>query len=268
MPAHKAATIARTTASKPRPRASKWLESDPEYEAHKSARRNLSHKDAVAECAFLSAQYRSMWRARAIVQVDFKSILKVLSQKKIPFLLTGAHGISGWTGRPRSTHDVDILVRAGRNHARAVKAIKTLYPQLEARLFPAGTAFFVPGETLSVVDVTYPKRGDQMATIETAIWVEEEGTKYRVPSLEAALANKYGAMLSFGRDSVKRGQDAVDFAAMVKHSQDEGRHPIDLEKLAALGEMVWPGGGGKEILRLVEEAKAGTVPSLIKTRND
>jgi hypothetical protein len=48
----------------------------------------------------------------------------------------------------------------------------------------------------------------------------------------------------------------------VKHSLDEGREPINLEALADLGEKVWPGGGGKEILRLVEQAKAGQVPAV------
>jgi hypothetical protein len=49
---------------------------------------------------------------------------------------------------------------------------------------------------------------------------------------------------------------------MVEHSLDEGHQPIDLQKLAALGEMVWPGGGGPEILRLVEEASKGGIPDL------
>ena len=49
---------------------------------------------------------------------------------------------------------------------------------------------------------------------------------------------------------------------MVKHSMDEGRQPIDLQRLEFLGEKVWPGGGGKEILRLVEEVKAGKAISL------
>ena len=52
-------------------------------------------------------------------------------------------------------------------------------------------------------------------------------------------------------------QDTVDFARMVQHSSDEGRRPIDLHRLELLGEKVWPGGGGKEVLRLVERVKAG-----------
>ena len=176
---------------------------------------------------------------------------------------TGAHGISGWTGRPRATHDIDILVKGGKNFARAVDAIRALYPQLEARRFAGVMGFFPPGEKHSVVDVTYPHRADNAATLRTAVWVEERNQRFRVPSLEGALANKYGAMLTPTRDQIKRGQDGVDFAAMVKHSMDEGREPIDFAVLAALGEMVWPGGGGTEILRLVEEVKAGKVPNLL-----
>lgn len=58
--------------------------------------------------------------------------------------------------------------------------------------------------------------------------------------------------------------DGLDFATMVKHSLDEGRQPIDLEQLEKLGEKVWPG-GGKDILRCVQLAKAGQVPRLIDT---
>jgi hypothetical protein len=43
---------------------------------------------------------------------------------------------------------------------------------------------------------------------------------------------------------------------------DEGRQPIDLDRLKLLGEMVWPSGGGKEILRMVEQVKVGKALSL------
>lgn len=44
---------------------------------------------------------------------------------------------------------------------------------------------------------------------------------------------------------------------MVAHSLDEGQQPINLPRLAALGELVWAEGGGPEILRLVEQVTAG-----------
>lgn len=249
----------------PAPRG-KWSLGNPEWEAMKAACRNLSHGDAVAEAAYLSQQWRQRMRPMT-TNVDVKKVVRVLRDKKIPFVLTGAHGISGWTGRPRSTHDVDILVRAGRNHARAVKAMKELYPELEVRQLPGLTAFFVPGERESVIDVTYPHRDDQMVTLQTGIWVTKEGEEYRIPTLECALANKYGAMLTLTRDPGKRGQDAVDFYTMIKHTKDEGRTPIDMKLLAELGDKVWPG-GGKELVQIVEEAKAGKVPNLTPTRKE
>jgi hypothetical protein len=236
------------------------IPSDPAWEAMKAARRNLLHDDAVQESDFLQRQFRIQWSNRVPPSpVDLNMILRTLTQKRIPFVLTGAHGIGGWTGRPRSTQDVDILVKAGRNHGRAVNAVRALYPQLEVRTFTGLTAFFVQGEKESVIDVVYPHRADQEETLANPVWAEnkEQGLRYRVPALEAALANKYGAMLTLTREVGRLMQDTVDFAQMVQHSSDAGRQPLDLEKLEALGEKVWPGGGGQEILRMVERVKAG-----------
>jgi hypothetical protein len=106
-------------------------------------------------------------------------------------------------------------------------------------------------------------RADKAATLAHAVWIEnEEGLRFRIPSLEAALANKYGAMLTLTRECKKRTQDALDFAWMVTHSMDEGQQPIDLDKLESLAELVRPGRGGQEMLRLVEMAKQGGVPEV------
>lgn len=241
------------------------VQSDPAWEAMKAVRRNLRPADAVRECAFLSEQYRRM---KSMPDINLKSIIMALQAKKVPFVLTGAHGIATWTGRPRATADVDILVKSGRNYARAVKVIQSLYPELEMRDFAGVAAFFGLGETQSVIDVTYPHREDIRQSLETAVWIDDQGLRFRVPKLEAALANKYGASLAPMRDAGKRGQDMVDFYNMVQHSLDEGREPIDMDWLAELGELVWPGGGGKELVELVEKAKAGEVPRLdVKRKN-
>jgi Nucleotidyl transferase AbiEii toxin, Type IV TA system len=246
--------------AKRRTKAERIVFSDPEWEKAKSARRNIGHDEAVQESFKLQKQFRSMWSDRmAESPVELNEILRTLTQKRIPFVLTGAQAIGGWTGRPRATYDVDILVKGGRNHARAVNAIKALYPNLEVKDFAGVTAFFIPGEKESVIDVTYPHRPDIGETLDSRVWVENksQGLRYRIPSLEAALANKYGAMLTPGRDSRKRRQDVLDFEWMVVHSMEHDRQPIDLAKLELLGEKVWPGGGGKEILRLVDEVKTG-----------
>lgn len=246
--------------AKPRAKRSRVVEPPPEYEEWKAARRNLTHDDAVQVSVFLEKQYRRMWSdGMAASPVNLYQIVRTLTEKRIPFVLTGTHGIGAWTGRPRATYDVDILVKSGRNLVRAVNAIKALYPQLEVRVFFGVTGFFIPGETQSVIDVTYPHRTDLQETLGNPTWTEnqEERLRYRVPRLEEALANKYGAMLTLSRRLDKRLIDAADFTVMVQHSMDEGREPIVLERLATLGEMVWPGGGGKEILHMVDQVKAG-----------
>jgi hypothetical protein len=226
--------------------APKVVPSDPAWEAMKATRRTLSHGEAVRESAFLSAQWRSMWGRRTAIQVDLRKLIQTLNAKKIPFVLTGAQAIGGWTGRPRATQDVNLLVKPGRNLTRAVKAVRELYPQLEVRPVADVWAFFVPGEKDSVIDATYPHRADLEETLAHPVWVEDRGLRYRIPALEAALANKYGAMLTATRGLEKRGQDVVDFWLMVKHSLDEGQQPIDLQRVAALGEKVWPGGAGRK----------------------
>jgi hypothetical protein len=238
---------------------------DPAWEAMKAARRNLNHDEAVQESNFLTKQFYSLWgHLMPASPVELNAILRTLTDLKIRFVLTGAHGIGGWTGRPRSTKDVDILVKGGRTQARAVKAIKQLYPELEVRDFTGVTAFFLPGENQSVIDITYPHRADLQETLDNPVWAENKakGLKYRIPSLECALANKYGAMLTLSRESRKRRQDILDFEWMVTHSLDEGQPAIDLENLELLGEKVWPSGGGKEILCMVELVKAGKAISL------
>lgn len=241
------------------------IATDRNWEAAKAARRNVAHHDAAQESAYLERQFRKQWSSKvASSPVDLLLILRTLTQKKISFVLTGAHGIGGWTGKPRATHDVDILVRGGRNHARAVNAMRALYPELEVRAFQGVTGFFIQGEKESVIDVIYPHRADLEETLANPVWTEDKvhGLRYRIPSLEAALANKYGSMMTITRDPRKRAQDSVDFAWMVGHSADEGRDPIDLPKLADLAEKANPGKGGKAILQLVDQVKAGKVVSL------
>jgi hypothetical protein len=238
---------------------------DPAWEAMKAARRNLDPDEAVQESRFLVEQFHKLWgHLMPVSPVDVNEILRTLTNLKIRFVLTGTHGIGAWMGRPRATKDVDILVKGGRNQARAVKAIKELYPGLEVRNLFGVTAFFTPGDNQSVIDVTYPHRADLEETLNNPIWAEnkELGLRYRVPSLEEALANKYGAMITLTRPLAKRAQDLVDFSWMVTHSQDDGQQPIDLHRLEILGEKVWPGGGGREILRMVERLKAGNTISL------
>ena len=123
-----------------------------------------------------------------------------------------------------------------------MKALKQLYPQLVVKNFTGLTAFFLPGETESVIDVIFPHQSDLVETLANATWIENKEFRlvYRIPSLEEAMANKYGAMLNLSRGFNRRVLDSVDFAEMVLHAGTKGRAAIDLDRLAVLGELVGP----------------------------
>ncbi len=106
---------------------------------------------------------------------------------------------------------MDILLKPGRNHARAVKVLRELYPRLEVRTLAEFISFFIRGEKYSVIDVFSPFRPDQEETLRNPTWAEDKRRRlsYRIPSLEEALANKYAAMRTLTRDLPMRLLDVT-----------------------------------------------------------
>jgi len=70
------------------------------------------------------------------------------------------------------------------------------------------------------------------------------------PEREMAIASKFAGIVSKTRQLADKYQDAHDFMCIAL------RAPNDLEKLRRLGELVYAG-GGDEIVKLVEDARAG-----------
>jgi hypothetical protein len=78
---------------RPIPRPGDPLYGNPEWEAMKARSRNLTPSQAVRESAYLSELFRRRHRMPDIV-IEFDKIIEALIAKKIPFVLTGAYGIS------------------------------------------------------------------------------------------------------------------------------------------------------------------------------
>lgn len=56
-------------------------------------------------------------------------VIRVLNAANVRFMLVGTHALGGWTCRPRTTTDVDILIGA-RLLTKAVRVLLTAFPQL------------------------------------------------------------------------------------------------------------------------------------------
>jgi hypothetical protein len=89
------------------------------------------------------------------------------------------------------------------------------------------------------------------ATFKNTHTVQSGKQTYRIPSLEMALAMKFAAMVSPNRLDTKKLIDAHDFIMMIRANAE-----IDDEKLAELGELVYPGGGA-EVLELLRRVHSG-----------
>jgi hypothetical protein len=206
-------------------------------------RRNSALELRRHEIAFETTSMLS----RAYDFPDPKRVLQVLVHAKVDFVLVGAHGISGWTGKHRGTEDVDVVVKPS-HHKRALQAMLKEFPHLRAKDLPVVTRIFDPSTEQVFVDLMKPKEPLYKVVFKHSI----PSGDHRIPTLEMALASKFAAMVSAWRDRTDKGQDGVDFQRLVLNNKTSIRRA----KLKSLGDLVYPQ-GGSELLKLVDDALAG-----------
>jgi hypothetical protein len=195
----------------------------------------------------LTERFRRMYNPRAM-KVEPENVIKVLNRAGVKFVLMGAHGIGQWMKEPRATRDVDLLVQKG-HQRKAVTAVRKAYPALLVQDLPAVARFLDPADQAAVIDLMKPVEAIYQEALKSNI---AAGKTHRIPTLEVALACKFGAMTSPNRNERKKHLDAADLIAMVEHQFEN----VDRDVLFSLGEMVRDG-GGRQILKLVEDIKAG-----------
>ena len=201
------------------------------------------HAQSLATSTALSEYYV----ADLITPLD---VIRVLNRAKVRFMLAGAHGLGGWTRKPRATEGVDVLVGT-RGHKKAVRALLGAFPHLQADDHEVVTRLRDPATGTVVIDVMKPNQPLYRDALKYGHPVESGGEKYQVPSLELALTMKFAAMISLTRADRDKFQDARDFMYVVDSNPD-----IDLGKLHTLGQLVY-NGGGDEVVEKVRQVRAG-----------
>lgn len=182
---------------------------------------------------------------RTIGPVD---VARVLDRAKVPYVLVGAHAANGYTGRPRNTVDVDVVVRSPK---KATEAVAKAFPELTANDH-AVVVRFKRADGEEAIDLMKPL-GSKLwpELIKIARSIKINGYSVRVPPLEGVLAAKLAAMVSLSRRLEDKYIDVGDFIRIVNSNTE-----IDETLLARLGDLVFPE-GGKEILRHLKQARAG-----------
>ncbi len=176
--------------------------------------------------------------------------ITVINQAGVRFVLIGGYSIGGWTREPRATQDVDVLV-ATRNHGKAVTALRKAFPDLVREDHEEVVRLRDPQAKRVVIDVHRPAEPLARATLRNTQPVTVEGQTYQIPTLEMALALKFLAMMSLRHTDEKKYLHDHDFIGMVKANP-----AIDLDKLAAFGELIYAG-GGRDLGEKVRRVRAG-----------
>lgn len=179
-----------------------------------------------------------------------EEVIRVLNAAKVSFTLVGAHGLGGWTQKPRATEDVDVVV-AQRHVKKTVAVLTKSFPKLDVDDTPVVVRFRDRQTGAVAIDVMKPNQPVIHAALTHTRTVQSGRLTYKVPSLEMALALKFAPMVSLYRADLDKQQDAVDFGRMVLSNPD-----LDFDKLSILAELVYQG-GGKEIAELVRRVRAG-----------
>lgn len=169
------------------------------------------------------------------------------------WVLMGLHGYVGYLPMPRATQDVDVMVPDSQK-TRATKAIAAKWPMLAMTELSQVVRFKDPGDLDAdgqpkpVIDLMLPFGPYQVEILKHHVVVNAE-TGNRLPTIEAAIVSKYGAVVSPYRSFDKKQQDAVDLRRLIKANHQS----IDRPRLVELASLVWDQ-GGEEIQRFIQRA--------------
>ena len=214
------------------------------------------HARGVRISVAITSDYRHTHRKNAmdIRPQDVIDVLMAAGVKK--WGLMGLHGYVGYLPQPRATQAVDLLISHA-DRTRAVRALRDAWPSLVVEELEAVVRFKDPadcdanGSPKPVVDLMLPWSSVNQAILASNDYVVvDRQTLHRIPTVEAALAAKYAALLSDFRDWNRKQQDAVDFRSIARSNYERVRRDI----LRRLGDLVWEG-GGEELERFLEIAQ-------------
>ena len=175
-------------------------------------------------------------------------VARVLNSARLKYVLVGAHAANGYLGRPRNTVDVDVVVQFPK---KATTALAAAFPDLSIVDSPVVTRFKLPNgnEAIGVMKPTGSPLWKELLRITKSIRVD--GVPIQIPPLEGVLAAKFAAMVSPWRRPLDKQQDGLDFARMISVNER-----VDESLLESLAERIFEG-GGKEVLKLLADARAG-----------
>lgn len=192
--------------------------------------------------------------------VSPEEVVLILSKIGARHVLIGGHMLSFYTGTPRATVDVDIIVSAA-HVKKAIDAISLAFPQFDEQDLVYNVRFSSraggQGQNAERIDIVRSNTPLFDRIIKShAVAVEADGRIVHLPSIEAAIALKFAAAVSPNRGDEKRPQDRTDLMLMISRNRS-----LNQGFLKELGNLAYPG-GGEELVALVAGIHGGEPVSI------
>src|SRR5438477_6277623 len=152
-------------------------------------------------------------------EISPADVARVLRKAGVKYVIVGAHAANGYTGRPRATVDVDVIVQFPK---KATRAIRSVFPHLRIHDTPVVTRFM--DQDMEAIDVMKPsasKLWSRLLAEPREIQVENQ--TIRIPTLEGVLASKFSSMVSPMRRLPDKKLDGVDFIRIVEANRNVDR---------------------------------------------
>jgi len=170
-------------------------------------------------------------------------VIDVLNKGGVECVLVGAQMLGHYTGEPRATQDVDVVVN---DVERAVRVVRAKWPHFtfddQQPVVRVRDGEFVVIDLMKPVDL-YGK------VFANSITGTIGNVKILIPTPELAVAMKYAAMISTWRKRGKRHIDVGDFIHLV-----ESQPKLDVEKVGQFVAYLWAG-AEDEVKKYIDDVR-------------
>jgi hypothetical protein len=196
----------------------------------------------------LAALFEKGSRASDIPPLD---IAKILNRMKVFYVFVGGVIVGCWTGDPRATEDVDLILGKGAPVRRIVAAISKIRKDLKSTIYPSVIRFEGKSPTgqRNLIDLIRPYDGVYSHAEEYFVDITVQGVPVRIPTPEMLVVMKFAAATSLTRAPLKQAQDMIDLKTVVL-----AQPTLDLVIVRRIANFIGPTLGAK-LIRLIKRTR-------------
>jgi hypothetical protein len=196
----------------------------------------------------LAALFEKGSRASDIPPLD---IAKILNRMKVFYVFVGGVIVGCWTGDPRATEDVDLILGKGAPVRRIVAAIGKIRKDLKSTIYPSVIRFEGKSPTgqRNLIDLIRPYDGVYSHAEEYFVDITVQGVPVRIPTPEMLVVMKFAAATSLTRAPLKQAQDMIDLKTVVL-----AQPTLDLVIVRRIANFIGPTLGAK-LIRLIKRTR-------------